>query len=237
VRNEVGKFVMKQSGTLRIKAIALTMVAGYVDGYALRVFGIYVSFMSGNTTLAGTQLGQTHYLAALAPMLAIAGFLCGSFLGNWFTHSQMRHSQRALFLSAAALLACFLVLNLYAAATPNLGILVLSLAMGMINPAVTRIGSEPISLTFVTGTLNKIGNHLALAVRRTSLPDAQGAWDTHFHRAFLEASVWAGFLSGAVLSGLASRHYGVLGMLPASIVLLALALATHSETATPPAQA
>lgn len=221
---------MKQSGILRIQAIALTMVAGYVDGYALRVFGIYVSFMSGNTTLAGTQLGQTHFLAALAPMLAIAGFLCGSFFGNWFTHSEMRNSQRVLFLSAAALLACFLVLNLYAATAPNLGILVLSVAMGMINPAVTRIGSEPISLTFVTGTLNKIGNHLALAVRGTSLPDAQGAWDTRFHRAFLEASVWAGFLSGAILSGLASRHYGVLAMLPASIVLLAMALATHSET-------
>ena len=40
---------MNQSSTPRIEAISLAMIAGYVDGYALRVFGIYVSFMSGNT--------------------------------------------------------------------------------------------------------------------------------------------------------------------------------------------
>jgi uncharacterized membrane protein YoaK (UPF0700 family) len=72
------------SRTLRIEAITLALVAGYVDGYALRVFGIYVSFMSGNTTMAGIESGQGHFLIALIPSLAIAGFILGSFVGNWF---------------------------------------------------------------------------------------------------------------------------------------------------------
>ena len=159
---------MNPSSTLRIEAITLALVAGYVDGYALRVFGIYVSFMSGNTTMAGIEFGQGHFLIALIPALAIAGFVLGSFVGNWFAHSQVPHSQRLLFIAFAVLIAGFVVLNLHISGNANRSLPMLSVAMGMINPAVTRIGGEPVSLTFVTGTLNKMANHLALGVRRES---------------------------------------------------------------------
>jgi uncharacterized membrane protein YoaK (UPF0700 family) len=220
---------MTQSSTLRMEVISLALVAGYVDGYALRVFGIYVSFMSGNTTLAGIESGQGHFLTALIPALAIAGFVLGSFVGNWFAHSEVKHSHRLLFLAAAVLIACFIVLNLHISRNANLSLPMLSVAMGMINPAVTRVGSEPVSLTFVTGTLNKMANHLALGVRRAKLPDAEGRWDTHFYRAALEASLWVGFLAGAILSGVVSRYAGVVALVPASIVLIAFALANRAE--------
>ena len=112
----------------------------------------------------------------------------------------------------------------------------LSVAMGMINPAVTRIGGEPVSLTFVTGTLNKMANHLALGVGRARLPNAEGKWDTHFYRAALEASLWVGFLAGAILSGAASSHFGVLELVPASLALLAFGLVNRGPTSTPSAQ-
>jgi uncharacterized membrane protein YoaK (UPF0700 family) len=99
----------------------------------------------------------------------------------------------------------------------------------MINPAVTRVGSEPVSLTFVTGTLNKMANHIAMGVRHTKLPDAEGKWDTHFYRAALEASLWVGFLAGAILSGAASRRFGVLELIPASVALLAFGLLIRAE--------
>src|SRR5215467_9715657 len=158
------RLAMNPSSTLKIEVISLALVAGYVDGYALRVFGIYVSFMSGNTTLAGIESGQGHFLTALIPALAIAGFVVGSFVGNWFAHSQVKHSQRLLFLAAALLIAGFVGLNLHISAHANLSLPMLSIAMGIINPAVTSVGREPINLTFVTGTLNKIGVHLALGV-------------------------------------------------------------------------
>ena len=91
---------MNQSTALGMEVITLALVAGYVDGYALRVFGIYVSFMSGNTTLAGIESGQSRFLLALVPALAIAGFVVGSFMGNWFAYSKVRHPQRLLFLAA-----------------------------------------------------------------------------------------------------------------------------------------
>jgi uncharacterized membrane protein YoaK (UPF0700 family) len=81
-----------------------------------------------------------------------------------------------------------------------------------------------VSLTFVTGTLNKLGHHLALSVWRAPLADPQGPWDTHLRRAGLLASVWAGFLTGAVLSAAAIWYVGVWVLLAPLLILLALAL-------------
>jgi uncharacterized membrane protein YoaK (UPF0700 family) len=55
------------------------------------------------------------------------------------------------------------------------------------------------------------------------LADAEGPWDTHLHRAGLMARVWAGFLSGAILSGAASTYFGVWALLAPCLILLALA--------------
>ena len=208
-------------------AISLALVAGYVDGYGLHVLNNYVSFMSGNTTFAGLAVGQGMFLAALPASLAIAGFLVGSFAGSWISHSGYRNSRRLLFLVSAGLLAIFVALN--SALHVNLGLFMLSLAMGLLNPAVSRIGSEPLSLTFVTGTLNKIGGHLALAVRGERPKDAEGDGDTHLHRAMLEACVWAGFLAGAVISGLAVSRLGRFALAPACIALISIACVSGGE--------
>lgn len=228
---------MKQSSKLRTEAITLALVAGYVDGYALRVFGIYVSFMSGNTTLAGIESGQGHFLSALIPVLAIAGFVAGSFVGNWFAPSAIRYSQRLLFMTAAMLIGCFVVLNLHLSPHSNWSLPILSLAMGMINPALTSVGREPINLTFVTGTLNKIGIHLALGVRGQRLSNPEGKWDTHFYRATIEASLWVGFLVGAILSAAVFSHFGVIELVPASIALVVFGLVNRGKAPTPSAQA
>jgi uncharacterized membrane protein YoaK (UPF0700 family) len=112
-------------------------------------------------------------------------------------------------------------------------IAMLGVAMGLLNSTQSHIGPEPVSLTFVTGTLNKMGNHLAMAVRKEPLSDAQGQWDTHLRRAALMASVWAGFLTGAIMSGAASLYFGVWVLLPPCLIMLALAVSggtdrTHS---------
>jgi len=214
-------------------AKCLALVAGYVDGYALHVLNNYVSFMSGNTTFVGLNAGQGNFAAALPPGLAIAGFLAGSFAGSLLSHSEYRHARRLLFAVSAGLLALFVVLNFalnfQRSLNANLGIAMLSLAMGLLNPAVTRIGTEPLSLTFVTGTLNKIGGHLALAARRERPSDAEGARDTHLRRALLEGCIWAGFLAGAVLSGLAVSRLGRLALVPACAALIVVALVSHDE--------
>jgi len=97
-------------------------------------------------------------------------------------------------------------------------IVMLSLAMGMMNPALSKVGAESVSLTFVTGTLNRIGGHLAAAAGRKPLPEGQGPGDSHLARARIDVSVWSGFLGGAALSGMVASHFRMWALLlPASL--------------------
>jgi uncharacterized membrane protein YoaK (UPF0700 family) len=54
------------------------------------------------------------------------------------------------------------------------GIATLALALGLMNATQSHVGAQAVNLTFVAGTLNKLGSHLALAVKGAPLPDAQG---------------------------------------------------------------
>jgi len=205
-------------------AICLALIAGYVDACGIRTFGTYVSFMSGNTTQTGMMTGEGNLVAALPGALAIAFFVAGSFAGTWLTHSGLRQPRRVLFGVVGALLATTIGVMQPGSLDVKIGIATLSLAMGMMNNTLSRVGSEAVSLTFVTGDLNRIGSHLALSLKRAPLRDAQGPWDTHLRRARLLASAWAGFMTGAVLSGAARPYFGVWILLPPILILLALAL-------------
>jgi uncharacterized membrane protein YoaK (UPF0700 family) len=103
--------------------------------------------------------------------------------------------------------------------------------MSIMNTALFRVGAQSVSLTFVTGTLSRIGTHLALAVTRAPLQDAQGSWDTHGRRACLLLGVWAGFLTGALLGGAATSRFGVWVLLPPVLILLALAVFSRAQSA------
>jgi uncharacterized membrane protein YoaK (UPF0700 family) len=221
-------------------AIWLALIAGYVDAYALIAYGVYVSFMSGNTTQTGSMIGRGKLLVAFPSAVAILFFVVGSFAGTWLTKSTFRNSRQVRFSVIAAVLAMIMVGTHFGdlALHPEVIIAMLGLAMGLLNSTQSHIGPEPVSLTFVTGTLNKMGNHLAMAVLRAPLPDAQGQWDTHLRRAALMASVWAGFLTGAIVSGAASLYFGVWVLLPPFLIMLALAVSggadgTHSTECSP----
>ena len=212
-------------------AICLALIAGYVDACGLRAFATYVSFMSGNTTQSGAMIGQGNLVAALPSALAIVFFVAGSFAGTWLTHSGLGQSRQLLFGVVTALLAATSGVMQPGSLDAKVGIVMLSLAMGMMNNTLSRVGSEAVSLTFVTGNLNRVGSHLALAVKRAPLQDAQGPWDTHLRRARLLASIWAGFLTGAVLSGAASSYFGAWILLPPILILLTLALFSGADRA------
>ncbi|MBV8264142.1 MAG: DUF1275 domain-containing protein [Candidatus Eremiobacteraeota bacterium] len=214
----------------RALASCMTLSAGYIDGYGLLVLGTYVSFMSGNTTMAGVKAGQGALQAALIPAIAIVCFVAGSAGGNLAKHSGLRHAPRLVFLLIAALLAAVALIG-DPAGFKRVDIALLSFAMGMVNPVLPKIGGESISLTFMTGTLSRIGGHLGLAFIGAPVPGAEGPWDTHLHRARMDAELWISFLAGAALSGLAisvSRDYA---LWPGVAVMLLLAFATsYAET-------
>jgi len=218
-------------------AIYLALIAGYVDAYTYLASKIYVSFMSGNTTAAGVDVGQGKPHAATLAALAILFFLLGSIAGPWFANSKLRNPRRVVFGLIAAALAIVIVgaLTLKTGLPAAALICVLAFAMALMNSAHTHIGAEQLSLTFVTGMLNKMGTHLALAIRRAPLQGALDPRDTHATRARSLASVWVGFLAGAIICTAVNGHFGMWTLLFPCLVLAALALASNGERVTQPA--
>jgi uncharacterized membrane protein YoaK (UPF0700 family) len=214
-------------------AVLLALLAGYLDGYGLLFLKTYVSFMSGNTTFTGLKSGQGNFQAALPSAIAIASFVTGSFLGNLFGQSRLRHSHRLIFGVIAGLLAAVAGLERHRLGNAPAEIAMLSVAMGMMNPALSKVGAESVSLTFVTGTLNRIGGHLAAAAARKPLPEGRRPGDSHLARARIDASVWSGFLVGAALSGMAGSHLRTWVLLPPCVVMIALGLFSECATPTP----
>jgi uncharacterized membrane protein YoaK (UPF0700 family) len=214
-------------------AVILALTAGYLDGYGLLVLGTYVSFMSGNTTIAGLNSGEGKFHAALPAAIAILCFVSGSFLGNLLTQSKIRHSHRLIFGIIAVLLATVAGLELYGLSNAHAGIAMLSLAMGMLNPALSRIGAESVGITFMTGMLSRMGGHLASAAGGKPVTEGKGPGDSHLARARLDATIWAGFLVGAALSGMMRSHFRLWTLLPPFVVVIALGLFSESATQSP----
>jgi uncharacterized membrane protein YoaK (UPF0700 family) len=212
-------------------AACLAVTAGYVDGYGLLVLGTYVSFMSGNTTMGGVKTGQADFLAAVAPAVAVVFFVLGSLAGAVVAHARQRDALRMLLGLVAILLVIAALLGGHGA-LKDLSIALLTLAMGMMTQAMSHVGAEAVSVTFVTGMLNKIGNHLALALRKAPVPDAKGPWDSHWRRALIDGQMWAAFALGAAFAGAVVSHAPRFALLPAIAVMLVLAL--FSPAASPP---
>lgn len=202
-------------------AAALAAVAGYVDAFGLILYGTFLSFMSGNTTSTGSQIGQGHFAAAVPTLIAILGFVAGVFTGASLAHSGLPRQQQIRLWCVIALLAVVIGLSLLMPLPNSLAIALASLAMGIMNTVLSRVGGQSVNVGFVTGTLNAMANHLALAVRREPLADAFGPWDTHARRAAQLCGVWAAFLTGAAISGAMSARFGAPALVAPLLVLLA----------------
>jgi uncharacterized membrane protein YoaK (UPF0700 family) len=211
-------------------AAGLSMIAGFLDAYGIITYNTYLSFMSGNTTQTGYQTGQGHFGAAAPSALAIIFFVGGSLAGALLAHSAVRRIRRVVFGMVASSLALIIGLTRLGLLSDGVGIAVISFAMGAMNAALSRVGAQSVSLTFVTGTLSRIGMHLALAFSHAPLPGSQGSWDTHLHRVRVLAGIWAGFLAGALLSGATTPRLGVWVLLLPILVLSALAAFDRSAS-------
>jgi uncharacterized membrane protein YoaK (UPF0700 family) len=205
-------------------AALLALVSGYVDAYSLLTYKVYASFMSGNTTLTGLNAGQGRLAEAVHDLLPVPLFVTGIFAGTFLIQGRLRRPLRLLCGLVAALLAAGFAAALIDPSPGWVSISLLSVAMGVVNTTVTHVGDQAVSLGFVTGDLNNLGRHLALAAKGMPVADARGPRDTHGRRAALLAVVWGSFLVGALLAGAAMTFIGNWTLLPPLLVLLALAV-------------
>ena len=140
-------------------AILLALIAGCVDAVGFTELGGYfVSFMSGNSTRLGLHLAYQEWHSALFVGGLVALFVGGASLGALIDETAGRFAASALFLVEALLIgaAGFLIEGVH----PIAGIVLLPAAMGLSNALVLGERGARVGLTYMTGTLVRIGTGL-----------------------------------------------------------------------------
>ncbi len=138
---------------------ALAALAGYVDALGFGATGgFFVSFMSGNTTRMGFGIMRGNGAAMIAAGL-VTCFLVGVVAGALVGHS-------AGLRRPAVVLAIVSLLLAFSAACQNndhrtVAIGLTAASMGVLNNVFARRGEVSIGLTYMTGSLVKLGQRIA----------------------------------------------------------------------------
>jgi uncharacterized membrane protein YoaK (UPF0700 family) len=194
----------------QVIAAMLAALAGHVDAVGfIASGGLFVSFMSGNSTRLGIGLAELRDVAALAGSL-IAAFVAGVALATWAS-PHLGKRRRGQLLLVAALLGGGCGLGLAGAVWPAL--LLAAMAMGAENCVFEAGGDVKISLTFMTGNLVKVGQRIGLALG--------GGPALAFAPWLL---LWLAMIGGAVAGALAWPWLGMANLGVAAGVAAVLAL-------------
>ncbi|RDJ27849.1 DUF1275 domain-containing protein [Bosea caraganae] len=178
-------------------AVCLSCLAGYVDALGfISLGGFFVSFMTGNSTRLGIELAGRHAGGIMLAGGILALFVSGVILGSLIGHFAGARRPPAVLGSVTLCLTLSALLD--TSGLSHIGVGLLAVAMGMENAVFQRDGEVTIGLTYMTGTLVKMGQRIAGAI----LGGSRTAWLRHF-------MLWLGLLSGAVLGALA---HGAIGL-------------------------
>jgi uncharacterized membrane protein YoaK (UPF0700 family) len=171
-------------------ACALSALAGYVDAIGfLHLNGLYVSFMSGNSTRMGVALAEGQWASATHLLGLIALFVTGAAAGSLIVLGHGVHRQPWVLLAEAALLAAGALANTFD--LPDAAIAAIVLAMGLENAVFQIKGGAGLGLTYVTGALVKVGQLAAAALRGGD----RWAWAPNL-------LLWAALVAGCVCGAL-----------------------------------
>lgn len=202
--------MIRYAKRVRLLAAGLSGLAGYVDAVAyISLGGFFVSFMSGNTTRLGVSVAQGTRAELVATGL-IAMFVTGVMLGTLVRRfTPWRRAATVLGL-VSALLALAAMLG--GAGRTDAAAVAMALAMGAENAVFERDGEVHIGLTYMTGTLVKLGQNLTAAM----LDGESLAWLSYL-------LLWMGLAGGAITGALALPVLGFWALDVAALAALVFA--------------
>lgn len=203
-------------------AATLSALAGYVDAVGfLTLGGFFVSFMSGNSTRMGVGLATGRWEEAVTAAGLIVLFVVGVVIGGTVAR-RMGETRRSAVLATEALL-LLVGAALCTAGHRSAGMIAVVLAMGVENAVFQKQGDVGVGLTYMTGTLVRMGQRLTTALH------GGPRWDWV---PFL--ALWSGLAAGGAVGAVGYLRFGVLALWPAVVVVVALSLiAWRAETRTP----
>ncbi|WP_022870501.1 YoaK family protein [Yaniella halotolerans] len=213
-------------------AVGLTANAGFVDGlFFIHLGGYFVSFMSGNSTRAAAELSQGNHLAWLAASSLIVAFIVGVMLASFavrFGPKRFHPPAESLLTdqvtphgSAVWVAYALMLLGGITAVTPPLDIaasFIVAAATGAINGTFTRRGEVTVGLTYMTGTLVKMGQALASAMALQS--------SVYLFRFLRYLVLWGAIAVGSLIGGWSYLQFGIaaIWLTVAAMTVLSIAL-------------
>ena len=195
----------------RLFACCLSALAGFVDAIGFILSGgFFVSFMSGNSTRLGVGIAESARAALVAAAIIacfLGGVVGGSLLGSRFE----RRRPAAVLLAIAAIIG--LAALLQQAGSSGYAIALLAVAMGAENAVFERDGEVRLGVTYMTGSLVRVGNGIAGAI----LGRGGNGWGGYL-------LLWLGFVAGVVGGALSfgSGNSSTLWAASAAALILAL---------------
>jgi uncharacterized membrane protein YoaK (UPF0700 family) len=200
-------------------AVTLAALAGWVDSIAFSEWsGLYVSFMSGNSTALAAALSSANWPQILQLCGVLFGFVGGVVCGELLAKATGRWDHTLVLLAEALLLGAAMATLVLSGATA-MAALLLAVAMGLQNASVHQIGAMSVAVTYVTGTLVHLGRGLSAALR------GEGSWTAPLPY----LGLWLGLVSGAA-AGAVMAHLSA----PGAIAIAGAVALWLSATVAPP---
>jgi uncharacterized membrane protein YoaK (UPF0700 family) len=204
-------------------ACALSAVAGYVDAIGfLHLGGLFVSFMSGNSTRMGVSLAQGNWSNAATALGLVALFVVGAAGGSLIVLGRGANRQPLVLLAEALLLAAAALCDAFGHS--NAAVAAIVLAMGLENAVFQIDGGAGLGLTYVTGALVKVGQLVATALTG----GGRWGWAPNL-------LLWAALVAGAACGALAYHWINLAAIwfaagsaLALSAIVAATARSAHS---------
>jgi uncharacterized membrane protein YoaK (UPF0700 family) len=229
-------------------ALLLASVAGSVDaiGY-LTLFQLFIAHMSGNSVRVGIYIGQRDWGAMFERAFPIPMLVLGVVAGGLLTEVGLRKGVSAT-LSVMLLLECILLaafalygdsllvggdISPLAGWRFYLAVALPTLALGVQNAALRRVGGHTVRTTFVTGMLTDLAEAAvayAFWFHDTLRADPKTGWlrvlrrspdDESLKRFALYTAIWLLYVIGAVGGTIAVSRWE-LGSLVFPVAVLAL---------------
>lgn len=199
-------------------ACALAALAGYVDAMGfIATGGYFLSFMSGNSTRFGVGMLDSS-INGLFALNLIGWFVGGVTIGTVAGHRLGKYRMRAMLLAMGACLA----LGAFLADMGHIAsaVSIVATSMGVGNLVLARNGEVRVGVTYMTGTLVKIGQRIGNRMAGRASSSCRPP-----------LFMWLSLIGGGVAGAWVHQMLDLGGLWIAVAMCLLLAMATRPDVA------